>query len=244
VPQLTGDSQPAPLPTDDEFSVKVLIHNLGPRTIQLMGATYVAGRSRQVAGTLFDANVAIGPGQQLDSGFRAKLPCQQGAFVPEGPVQVTAHLRTADGVVHDEAVDTGALDDFGGLFQACAESQAQSFGAGAQITSEVEGRGVRMTVTITSPSDPPDREVHVTMAREGVPSQVHFVSSPALPWVTTTGRTDNLLITPVVHGCPKTTVDTDALNSIGLSVNGQTQADEYLPLLTAEAIGRACGGKR
>jgi hypothetical protein len=243
LPQLTGDSEPAPLPTDDEFSVQVLIHNLGPRTVQLTGVTYVTGRSRQSSGTLFKANVAIAAGQQLDQGFRARLPCNHSGSGPVGPVLVTAHLRTADGRTHTEPINTDALEDFGGLFQACSEFQAASAGFGAQVNSEVHGRSVRMSVTVTGQNDPPDREVHVSMARAGVPSQVHFVSSPPLPWVTTIGRTDTVVITPVVHGCPKS-VDTDAINAIGLSINGQTQADEYLPLVTAEAIGRACGAKR
>jgi hypothetical protein len=84
--------------------------------------------------------------------------------------------------------------------------------------------------------------VVVGIARTGVPAQVGFVTRPRLPATVPSGTHFTVTIRPVVHACPAT-FDVTALPGIGLSFGDDTYVDPYVPLLLAQAVGRACAGR-
>ena len=84
--------------------------------------------------------------------------------------------------------------------------------------------------------------VAVSIARAGVPPQVGFITSPRLPVTVRAGTRFTVTIRPVVHGCPRAT-DLAALSALGVAYgpgDDDTYPDPYLPLLVAQAVGRAC----
>jgi hypothetical protein len=72
---------------------------------------------------------------------------------------------------------------------------------------------------------------------------VRFVSVPRLPASVRAGQTLIVKVSPVVKSCPRTPLDLDALQNVGISVGQQQFSDPYLPALVAQAAGRACGGR-
>jgi hypothetical protein len=242
VPQVQ-DPQPGVTSIRGDSSLDVKLHNLGPKPVHLMAVTYQFGQFTTHRGSLLSTDVVVASGQQMDQGFHVVLPCgpTRDTAVPERPVRLTAHVRTADGTTHSVRVDLGALDDQGGLFDACASYAEQ----GALNADSELVRGV-VHVSL----DLPDREqagadtVVVTLSRRGIPAQVAFVSSPRLPARARDGTRFTVTIRPVVRGCPSMS-DLAPLSALGLSFGGdETYVDPYLPLLVAQAIGRACASSR
>jgi hypothetical protein len=234
----------------DDATLELLLHNLGPQSVHLVGLSYTSapnGGSAQRSGVLVQANVAVGPGEQLDQVFPFHMPCLPPGALPEGSPTVRAQLRTADGRQHDTVVDTRALEAGGGVFQACSVFQAllesNGIDAGPVLHSVLDGLSDVITIQAPGSVNTASTPLRVSLSASGLPAEVRYTTTPPLPAAVLPGESVSVRITPVVHGCPRTPIDYDQLSQIGLTY-GDTYSDQYLPLLTAEAIGRACGGGR
>ena len=241
-PQLE-DPQPGVQTVRGDSSIDVKLHNLGPKPVQFTALLYQLGQPATRSGTLVSTNVSVRPGQQMDRGFHVRLPCgpTPQTAVPQHPAQLTARVRTIDGRTHTVPVDLTALGPEGGLFDSCAVYQN---GSGYNIDSELVGGAVQVSMDLPLSGQAGEDNIVVSLSRSGVPLQVGFVTSPRLPAARRANTHFTVTIRPVVHSCPRA-FDLTALPSIGLSFGtDDTYADPYLPLLVAEAVGRACAGPK
>lgn len=221
-----------------DSSLDVKLHNLGPRAVHLTEVSYQFGRADVSRGTLLTTDVPVRPGMQLDRAFRVILPCGPTAqtAVPPAPVTLTAQVRTSDGRTHTVPVDLSALDRGGGVFVECeVYRRPQAYNA----DSELVPGGVRSSLDLPAVSQTGSNGIRVSLYRDGLPRQIGFVTSPRLPITLRPGTHLSVVIRPVVHGCPAG-LDLTQLPALGLALEGDTIADSYLPLVVAEAVGRAC----
>jgi hypothetical protein len=239
LPQIEDPTSGTQAPRGDS-SLDVKLHNLGPQAVQLTGVHYTFGTSNPRTGTLLTTDVTIRPNQQMDRAFHVTLPCGSTAqtVVPQHPVRLTARIRTSDGRTHSVPVDLSALGSQGGLFDSCAVYGQQD---DLNADSQLDDGAVQVSLDLPTAEQAGSSTVLVGVSRAGVPAQVDFVTSPHLPARVTAGTRFTATIRPVVHGCPPG-LDLSALPAVGLlfGTDGETYADPYLPLLVAQAVGRAC----
>lgn len=233
------DPSVSPGPRGQSF-LPLKVHNLGERPVHLTALLYRLPGDRGQDRTLLDVDVAIPPGQLLNRAYRVALPCGP---TPEtaitGPATMTALIRTADGVTHVVPTDVSALDEMGGVFAACSV-YAHAYGA-YDANSQVDHGGVHITLSLPSVDLVGSNFVEVGVLREGLPDAITFLTTPKLPAESRAGTRISVRLRPVVRSCPRG-VDLTNLPSLGLRIGPDTYPDPYLPLLVAQAIGRACAG--
>lgn len=157
--QLSPDSRPADSSgfTGAGFaSSEVLVHNVGPEAVRLLGLQVFVGGGvygDDAEFPMLRTNTVISATEQLNQSYLVTLPC----FVSRsqaGVGEITAQIRTSDGTVHSVPVDLTEIDSAGGLFAACrffsfsqrqARTQATRSGSGSD-----QGAG-----TTASPSSSP-----------------------------------------------------------------------------------------
>lgn len=122
--QLAPDARPADSSgfTGAGFaSSEVLVHNLGPEPVRLLGLQVFVGGGVYGDDAQFPmlrTNTVVSASEQLDQSYLVTLPC----FVSRsqaGVGEITAQIRTGDGTVHTVPVDLTQIDSSGGLFAAC-----------------------------------------------------------------------------------------------------------------------------
>jgi hypothetical protein len=221
-----------------DSSIDVKLHNLGPKPVQLTAILYEFGQPKTHTGTLVNTDVTVRSGQQMDRSFHVILPCgaTPETAVPERPARLTARVRTTDGKTHTVPVDLGALEDQGGVFDSCS---AYTHPLNLNADSQLLASAVQVSLDLPSVDQTGANTVLVAVSRAGVPAQVGFITSPRLPATVRAGTRFTVTIRPVVHSCPPA-IDLTALPAIGLAFGDDNYADPYLPLLVAQAVGRAC----
>jgi hypothetical protein len=135
-------------------------------------------------------------------------------------------------------VDLSAMSELGGVFDSCSVYSHPNLNADSQLVAG----GVAVSLDLPSSAQSGSDTVAVAVFRAGVPRQVGFITTPRLPASIRAGTHFTVTIRPVVHGCP-TAFDLTPLPAIGLAFGDDTYPDPYLPLLVAQAVGRACAGR-
>jgi hypothetical protein len=216
----------------------VTVHNLGPADIEVTALDVANGGDAGdivIANDVANASAPVEPGVNRETTYQIRLPCRPSFQLGFGPPQLIARVRTADNAVHSVPVNLDAVNEQGGLLTACVSDFNGGLDEQVDYGSVSDGRTVSFTIGV--PTGP--RSVALVTPAIGVP--VHYTTSPRLPTEVTAGQTLVVKVTPTVTSCPRTPIDLDALQGLGISVGTQQFSDPYLAVLVAQAAGRACG---
>jgi hypothetical protein len=221
-------------------SADVQIHNLGPAVIEVVGLDITNGADASdvvIANEVSRQSSEVEPGLTRQTSYSIRLPCRPSLQLGFGPPQMLARVRTVDHAVHAVPVNLDTVNEQGGLLSACnssdgTDSSPFNYGSvsdGLSSTITIDVTGVPRTISLVRPD-------------VGVP--VEYVTTPRLPATARPGTTFVVKVVPRVTTCPRTPLDLDALQNVGVSIGAQQVADAYLPALVAQAAGRACGRRR
>ena len=222
----------------NSVAADVTVHNLGPADIDVIALDVANGGDASdviVANDVTGTSTPVEPGVNRETSYTLRLPCRPSFQLGFGPPQLIARVRTADNAIHAVPVNLDAVNEQGGLLTACVS--AFDNGPDAQVDYGSVSDGHSVTITIGVPTGP--RPVTLVAPDVGVP--VRFVTTPRLPTRVDPRETLTVKITPTVSSCPRTPLDLDALQNMGIEVGTQQFSDVYLPALVAQAAGRACG---
>jgi hypothetical protein len=216
----------------------VTVHNLGPANIEVMALDVANGGDAGdivIANDVTETSSPVDPGVNRETSYPIRLPCRPSFQLGFGPPQLIARVRTADNAVHSVPVNLDAVNEQGGLLTACVSEFDGGPDEQVNYGSVSDGRSVSITIDVPTGQ----RSVELVTPAIGVP--VHYTTSPRLPTEVTAGQTLVIKVTPIVTSCPRTPIDLDALQGLGISIGTQQFSDSYLPALVAQAAGRACG---
>lgn len=214
----------------------VQVHNLGPADVKVLALDVMNGGDPNdvvIANDVADTSEPVAPGLNRETAYTLQLPCRPSFQLGFGPPQMFAKVRTVDGGVHSLPVNLDAINEQGGLLTACIQDDDSE--ASFNFGSVTDGRTVTISIDVTT--DP--QMVTLMTPNVGVP--VQYVTVPRLPTLARPGSTFVVKVTPRVATCSRTPLDLDALQNLGVSIGSQQVVDAYLPVLVAQAAGRACG---
>jgi hypothetical protein len=234
--RLNGVHQSGADAPQGSVTADVQVHNLGPADVTVIALDVMNGGDPDdvvIANDVADASGPVAPGLNRETEYTLQLPCRPSFQLGFGPPQMFAKVRTVDGRVHSLPVNLDTVNEQGGLLTACVQDDASA--APFDYGSVSDGRTVTMTIDVTTAPQ------MVTLMTPNVGVPVQYVTVPRLPALARPGTTFIVKVTPRVASCSRAPLDLDALQNLGVSIGSQQTGDSYLPVLVAQAAGRACG---
>ena len=216
----------------------MVLHNLGPEPVRLVGLDVTHEGTIELGNDVTRLSSPLGPGVSSKVVYQMQLPCSATAQRDLGIPELTARVRTVDNAVHPVPVNLDVVNDNGGLLQACEIATGDGpsdSDVNYSYSSAVDADGtLRITILV---GDAPQT---LRLVTPEVGQAVRFVTEPRLPATVQPGGPFVVRVRPEVSHCGPKRTNYDSLQGIGVSIGTQQIRDENLPVLVAEAIGRAC----